>query len=583
MSEFRRMITYLYLYERGVKSRNIGFAKIEKRDLRCLVEIHMKNTGCSLSPIPVYFFVQKKEHLVGIPLGNCTLSRGIGEFKTMLQADNLKDSGYALDAVKGIYIPLTERIMLVSQWDDDEFHQEAFVPLKELATLEKSDSGSSDSSANHSQTEPAAANAPDSNLQPATEFSSATAVLPTANTENKSVSQLPGMSTGSSPNKPVAPLSPKTAGNASNQTLSQSPGKMMGNNPNQMVSQSPGKIMDSNPNQMVSQPPGKMMDSNPNQMVSQSPGKMMDSNPNQTLLQPSAKPMGKQQRPSISQSFGQRTNNQPESVASQASEKPTNNQPGDAPSTVNIPTETEAQNNASPIHEQNTDSDDSNTSLRSDVSSPLSQPKTDNRLNAAETPPPKAMDVLKALEAMPRSVQKMTNFRAINGNSQATKNTSAIHNTQSSEKSQSGRQTQSSPEKQTESVEDWSLRWRFILENFPVMTPFSGDDNTLCVRMELKDLRQLPRQFWYLGNNSFLLHGFFNYRYLILGMTETLGMKRWFIGVPGVFQNPERVMAALFGFPEFRSEKTSPINTGEFGYWYRYLNELTQMPGNNNS
>lgn len=66
MSEFRRMITYLYLYERGVKSRNIGFAKIEKRDMRCLVEIHMKNTGCSLSPVPVYFYVQKKEHLVGI-------------------------------------------------------------------------------------------------------------------------------------------------------------------------------------------------------------------------------------------------------------------------------------------------------------------------------------------------------------------------------------------------------------------------------------------------------------------------------------------------------------------------------------
>ncbi len=114
------------------------------------------------------------------------------------------------------------------------------------------------------------------------------------------------------------------------------------------------------------------------------------------------------------------------------------------------------------------------------------------------------------------------------------------------------------------------------MENYPVMTPFAGDDRTLCVRMELKDLRQLPKQFWYFGNNSFLLHGFFNYRYFILGMTEEFGIKKWFIGVPGVFQNPERVMAALFGFPEFRSEKDSPINTGEFGYWYRYLNELSE-------
>lgn len=129
---------------------------------------------------------------------------------------------------------------------------------------------------------------------------------------------------------------------------------------------------------------------------------------------------------------------------------------------------------------------------------------------------------------------------------------------------------------QADEPENWDLRWRFILENYPVMTPFAGDEDTLCVRMELKDLRQLPKQFWYLGNNSFLLHGFFNYRYFILGMTEEFGVKKWFIGVPGVFQNPERVMAALFGFPEFRSEKPSPINTGEFGYWYRYLNELSE-------
>lgn len=34
------------------------------------------------------------------------------------------------------------------------------------------------------------------------------------------------------------------------------------------------------------------------------------------------------------------------------------------------------------------------------------------------------------------------------------------------------------------------------------------DKNVECVRIELKDLRELPRKYWYLGNNSFLLHGF---------------------------------------------------------------------------
>ena len=92
MSEFHRMITYLYLYERGLKSRNIGFAKIEKRDQRCLMEIHMKNTGCSLAPVPVYFYVQKDQYLAGISLGNFSLSRGIGDFKVILDSENIKDS-----------------------------------------------------------------------------------------------------------------------------------------------------------------------------------------------------------------------------------------------------------------------------------------------------------------------------------------------------------------------------------------------------------------------------------------------------------------------------------------------------------
>lgn len=117
----------------------------------------------------------------------------------------------------------------------------------------------------------------------------------------------------------------------------------------------------------------------------------------------------------------------------------------------------------------------------------------------------------------------------------------------------------------------WPIKWKFMLENYPVMTPFEGDEGILCIRMELKDLRLLPKRYWYLGNNSFLLHGFFNYRYIILGAMQQKKQKRWFLGVPGVFQSQEKVMAAIFGFPEYKSEKMSEQKTGQFGYWYRFL------------
>ncbi len=119
----------------------------------------------------------------------------------------------------------------------------------------------------------------------------------------------------------------------------------------------------------------------------------------------------------------------------------------------------------------------------------------------------------------------------------------------------------------------WSTTWQMMLESYPVLMPFEGEEEICCIRIELKELRLLPRRYWYLGNNSFLLHGFFNYRYLILGQMEVQGMKRWFLGVPGVFQNQEKVMAAIFGFPEFKAEKASKQKTNQFGYWYRFMDE----------
>ena len=122
---------------------------------------------------------------------------------------------------------------------------------------------------------------------------------------------------------------------------------------------------------------------------------------------------------------------------------------------------------------------------------------------------------------------------------------------------------------------DWNAVWEELCREHKPAALFEEWD-TQCIQLELKDLRSLPKKYWYLGNNSFLLHGFFNYRYLVLGRTEE---ERWFLGVPGVYQRQERVMAAIFGFPEFfaagpggeRREGREPVN--HFGCWVRYIEE----------
>lgn len=122
---------------------------------------------------------------------------------------------------------------------------------------------------------------------------------------------------------------------------------------------------------------------------------------------------------------------------------------------------------------------------------------------------------------------------------------------------------------------DWNAVWEELCREHKPVALFEEWDMQ-CIQLELKDLRSLPKKYWYLGNNSFLLHGFFNYRYLLLGRTAE---ERWFPGVPGVYQRQERVMAAIFGFPEFfaagpggeRGGGREPVN--HFGCWVRYIEE----------
>lgn len=122
---------------------------------------------------------------------------------------------------------------------------------------------------------------------------------------------------------------------------------------------------------------------------------------------------------------------------------------------------------------------------------------------------------------------------------------------------------------------EWNEIWESLKQNHKRYKPFE-DAAAECVQIELKNLRELPKRYWYLGNNSFLLHGFFNYHYLVVGRT---GDGRWFLGVPGIYQRQERVMAAIFGFPEFIAVAQEgddqscdePVN--RFGCWYRCMEE----------
>ena len=111
--------------------------------------------------------------------------------------------------------------------------------------------------------------------------------------------------------------------------------------------------------------------------------------------------------------------------------------------------------------------------------------------------------------------------------------------------------------------------WQELRKQYPKITPFDYDGGCEVLTIRPEDIGRLPRENWIYGNNSFLLHGYYNFRYLILVcLNNADGAPRYLIGVPGHYFSNEKYMATMFGFPNFVLSKKQPPNDGRFGYWY---------------
>ena len=95
------------------------------------------------------------------------------------------------------------------------------------------------------------------------------------------------------------------------------------------------------------------------------------------------------------------------------------------------------------------------------------------------------------------------------------------------------------------------------------------------MKIQRGEISILPRCEWKLANNNFLLHGYYNYRHLVL-IDEGNQLK---LGVPGIYHEREARAAATFGFPEFIAEADVNVTlepqerneNQQFGYWCRQV------------
>lgn len=92
------------------------------------------------------------------------------------------------------------------------------------------------------------------------------------------------------------------------------------------------------------------------------------------------------------------------------------------------------------------------------------------------------------------------------------------------------------------------------------------------VRIQPQDIGKLPINYWHFGSNSFLVHGYYQFQYLVFGKKlHPNENAQYLIGVPSLYTEQENEMAFQFGFKHFIPMKPTHIQNGTFGYWIAFL------------
>ena len=133
------------------------------------------------------------------------------------------------------------------------------------------------------------------------------------------------------------------------------------------------------------------------------------------------------------------------------------------------------------------------------------------------------------------------------------------------EKMVSGSEARSSKKTATEhTLHMKDTKWEQLSSIYPHIHPFRDAREFLSVGPE--DFVVLRERCYQMTHNSFLLHGYYNYRHLLLLRQETAGQAKYYIGVPGNFYERRKQVVRMFGFESFEGTR-EPAWEGDFGYY----------------
>ena len=515
MSNYRRLISYIYAYEGGIKGKNIGFAKIEARNGQCKIQVSVKKVYVGNNDMGVYLLAGSDQIL----LGKIFIRNGAGEFRAVVSVGNVENSGFSMDQCYGLTIHSVEDSWqaYTTIWDDAVTQAAQLQPGEtvELDTVERTAQLELGEVTAESLEVESMARIPDTSISEADVNQMAqerrTSIVEEIEAEIQAQSQ--------ADEQEAKEIQEAQELKRAREVQQMQRIQAMQNMQNRENVQTPHKMQEpqrSRQAEQVQRLKNMQRVDNMRQNLSQPQGVQQQPQQNARQIPPAEilEPMMSDQilRPNM------------ESVQRNASEQSPvlTQRPFPGPETI------------PPV---------------------MPEPVRPEIMQPEQAQP----EVMQPEQAQPELIQP----EPVQPEPTAAPGPSVMDNWEFLNRLEQEEREAGQPDR----------LWQHFRKTYPKIQAFDYANGCEILMIKPQDIGILPRETWTYGNNSFLLHGYYSYRYLILvKLNNPQGTPRYLLGVPGHYYSNEKYMASMFGFPNFVLSKLQPAGDVRFGYWYTDIN-----------
>ena len=147
MAGYQRFVAYVYEYRKGKKDGSSGYVRVEARDRKCRMEVHLRCVGLEPgSRCRVYGFVRREGLMDGILIGSCVTGQERIECMLETDAGDIGGMGKSLQDLGGMLLISDAGGFWGTEWDDQPIRPENFREWKKEKESESQNKSSEENS-----------------------------------------------------------------------------------------------------------------------------------------------------------------------------------------------------------------------------------------------------------------------------------------------------------------------------------------------------------------------------------------------------------------------------------------------------